>query len=108
MALKTITVLEDDLDGSIADRTVVFSFSDQQYEIDLNARHADEMREALRPYLDAARELKRQREPKVPKTAKASGPSAKLVRAWAAENGVAVNPVGRVPRSVVESYLESN
>lgn len=35
------------------------------------------------------------------------GPVAKTVRAWAAENGVECPSVGRVPRAVVEQYMQA-
>jgi hypothetical protein len=37
----------DDLDGSAAEGTVRFGLDGTEYEIDLNARHARELRDAL-------------------------------------------------------------
>ena len=42
-------VLEDDLDGSVADETVTFALDGVTYEIDLNAKNAGELRDALAP-----------------------------------------------------------
>lgn len=35
------------------------------------------------------------------------GPDPKAVRAWAAENGIECGAVGRVPRAVVDAYLQA-
>jgi hypothetical protein len=45
-------MLIDDLDGSAAEGTVRFGLDGTEYEIDLNARHAKELRKALARYLD--------------------------------------------------------
>jgi Lsr2 len=49
------TVLTDDLDGSNAEGTVWFGLDGTEYEIDLNAGHAEALREALARYVKAAR-----------------------------------------------------
>ena len=50
MARKTVVILEDDLDGSEADETVHFAVDGAQYEVDLTAGHAHELRQALIPH----------------------------------------------------------
>lgn len=55
MAQKIRTPLTDDLDGSNADGTVWFGLDGSEYEIDLNAEHAQALREALARYVKAAR-----------------------------------------------------
>jgi ABC-type proline/glycine betaine transport system substrate-binding protein len=53
---RTVTiVIVDDLDGSSATETVSFALDGQDYEIDLSTTNADELRTALRPYLDQAK-----------------------------------------------------
>ena len=47
MAQKIQTLLIDDLDGSAAEGTVRFGLEGTEYEIDLNAKHAKELRNAL-------------------------------------------------------------
>ena len=44
MAQKIQTLFIDDLDGSAADGTVRFGLDGAEYEIDLNAKHARELR----------------------------------------------------------------
>jgi hypothetical protein len=55
VAQKIQTLLIDDLDGSAAEGTVRFGLNGTEYEIDLNAGHAKELRDALARYVDAAR-----------------------------------------------------
>ena len=57
MAQKIQTLFIDDLDGSAADGTVRFGLDGAEYEIDLNARHARELRDALARYAGAARRV---------------------------------------------------
>ena len=55
MAQKIQTLLSDNIDGSAAEGTVRFGLDGAEYEIDLNAGHARELRDALARYVDAAR-----------------------------------------------------
>ena len=57
MAQKIQTLFIDDLDGSAAEGTVRFGLDGTEYEIDLNAGHARELRDALARYVDAARRV---------------------------------------------------
>ena len=63
MAQKIQTVFVDDLDGSEAEGTVRFGLDGSEYEIDLNAGHAQALREALAPYVSAARRAGRRGRP---------------------------------------------
>ena len=55
MAQKIQTLFIDDIDGTEAEGTVRFGLDGAEYEIDLNAKHADALRKALAKYIDAAR-----------------------------------------------------
>ena len=57
MAQKIQTLFIDDLDGSAAEGTVRFALDGTEYEIDLNAGHARELRDALDRYVGAARRV---------------------------------------------------
>ena len=57
MAQKIQTLFIDDLDGSAAEGPVRFGLDGTEYEIDLNAGHAKELRDALARYVDAARRV---------------------------------------------------
>lgn len=55
VAQKIQTLLVDDLDGSDATGTVRFGIDGAEYEIDLNAEHAQALRHALARYVSVAR-----------------------------------------------------
>ena len=55
MAQKIQILLIDDLDGSAAEGAVRFGLNGTGYEIDLNAGHHRELRDALTRYVNAAR-----------------------------------------------------
>ena len=55
MAQKIQTLFIDDLDGSEAEGTIRFGLDGTEYEIDLNAEHAQALRDVLARYVHAAR-----------------------------------------------------
>jgi hypothetical protein len=57
VAQKIQTLFIDDLDGSAAEGTVRFGLDGADCEIDLNAGHARELRDALARYVGAARRV---------------------------------------------------
>lgn len=105
MAKRVITTLEDDLDGSEANETVIFSIDSAEYEIDLNSAHADELRKVLTRYTAVARKTAGRPRPTRRAGAGAGGGNdTKAVRAWAVENGIPVSARGRIPADVMERY----
>ncbi len=108
MAQKIQTLFIDDIDGGEAEGTVRFAIDGTEYEIDLSAKHGDELRETLKNYIAHAR--------KVGSAARRYGgrgarrPSAidtVAVRVWARENSYAIKERGRVPAAVVAKYREA-
>jgi Lsr2 len=57
MAQKVQTFFVDDLDGSEAEGTVRFGLDGTEYEIDLNAEHAQQLRDGLARYVAAGRRV---------------------------------------------------
>ncbi len=55
VAKKTTVTLVDDLDGSQAEEQVMFAVDGRTYEIDLSAANGARLRDALAPYISAAR-----------------------------------------------------
>lgn len=104
MATKLITVLEDDLDGSQAEETVSFQLDGTAYDIDLNAAHADELRSALRPYIQAGRKQRSYIATRRRPAPHGGGPTTAQVRAWAQEQGIPVNNRGRVGADILAQY----
>jgi hypothetical protein len=57
VAQKITTLFIDDIDGGPAEGTVRFSLDGTEYEIDLNAKHSEELRSALGKYATHARKV---------------------------------------------------
>ncbi len=106
MAQKVQTLFIDDLDGSEAEGTVRFALDGVEYEIDLNVDHAQELREALAPYVSAARRAGggARRPAKTGRKAPASGLNTTEVREWAKAQGIEVKDRGRVPAELVVKF----
>src|SRR5271154_6478369 len=106
MAQQIQTLFIDDLDGSDAEGTFRFGLDGSEYEIDLNAKHAQELRDALARYVGAARRVGGgARQPaRGGRRASASGLNTSEVREWARAQGIEVKDRGRVPAEVVVKF----
>lgn len=131
MARREIVTLTDDLDGSEGAQTVTFSLEGTTWQVDLGERNREALKNALKPFVDAAREVASGPDrPAAPRPARtdlgeapdhspdlagwasarrvsvpARGESrARLIRAWAAEQGNPLPSRGRIPREVVAAY----
>jgi hypothetical protein len=113
MARRIVHQLVDDLDGSVLEvgegETVLFSLDGTAYEIDLSSDNATAFREALAPYLDAARSVSSGRSSASngagrPRRRNEQKRDYTGIRAWAKSNGHEVSERGRVPASVLEAY----
>ena len=96
----------DDLDGREADGTVRFALDGIDYEIDLNTKHAQELRDALARYLSASRRVggAARRPARSGRSAPASGLNTTEVREWAKTQGIDVKDRGRVPAELVVKF----
>ncbi|WP_422785724.1 histone-like nucleoid-structuring protein Lsr2 [Pseudonocardia spirodelae] len=110
--------LVDDITGGDADETVAFGLDGRRFEIDLSTANADALRDALAPFLGAARPAG------TPKAGRAAAPAAtgsgasgsdaatrehnREVRAWARENGWTLSERGRIPSEVVEAHRRAH
>src|SRR6266516_4620253 len=108
MAQVTEVRLVDDLDGGNADKSVAFAIDNKQYEIDLSDNHAARLRDALAPFIAAARRAGGA-SPTRPRRSVAGRRSAAreataTIREWAAANGFEVSSRGRIAASVLEAY----
>jgi hypothetical protein len=105
MAQKVQVVLVDDVDGDTATETVTFSLDGVAYEIDLNAKNAAALREALAFWVGHARRVGgRRTTARRGGTARAAGGKNAEIRAWARENGYTVSERGRIPAEVKAAY----
>jgi len=112
MARRAVVHLVDDLDETVIEngdgQTVHFGLNGTAYEIDLTNDHADELREALARYVEAARKTGSDRPARGRGTGRSrsgkSDVSPVAVREWARANGIEVSGRGRIPYSVVERF----
>ena len=106
MAQKIQTLFIDDLDGSTAEGTVRFGLDGTEYEIDLNARHAKDLRDALARYVDAARRAggSARKPARGSRRGQAGGLNTTEVREWARAQGIEVKDRGRVPADLMVKF----
>jgi nucleoid-associated protein Lsr2 len=112
---KTVRFI-DDLDGSDAAGTFDFSLDGRQYQIDLSDENAAKLRDALAPFVGAARKAggrwrgrgAARQSVVTEKPVRASREDTAAIRQWARENGHQVSERGRIPNSVVEAYRAAN
>jgi hypothetical protein len=106
MAQRVQIILEDDYDGGTADETVSFALDGTEYEIDLSAKNAAGLREAISPWLGHARKTGGRRKRGTAKPATTSSTSD--IRAWALAHGHEVSSRGRVSAEVREAYEKAH
>lgn len=109
MAQKTQIIFTDDLDGSEAKGTVLFGLDGVTYEIDLNEKHAKELRDALTQYVSVGRKVS-----SAPRRAgrgagragrpNEGNPSPGEIREWARSQGIEVSDRGRVPNVLLVKF----
>ena len=108
VAQKIQTLFIDDIDGSEAEGTVRFALDGSDYEIDLNAKHAEALRQALSRYVEAARRssgpVRKPVRSSGRRAAAASGLNTTEVREWAKAQGIDVKDRGRVPAELVVRF----
>jgi hypothetical protein len=105
MAKRTITELIDDLDGSPAEVS-------REIALDLSAANSARLDEALAPFIEVgskiARGGPRLRVVRAAGSARATSPADRernaAVRAWAAEQGLAVSDRGRIKSEILYAY----
>ena len=116
MARVTQVTLVDDLDGSVADETVTFSLDGKDFEIDLNTANAAQLRDAVAPFVGAARRASnaspRKSYQRSTSSTSSSPSSAKsreenaIIRQWAVGNGFEVSERGRISATVLKAYAD--
>lgn len=113
VAQKITTLFIDDIDGGAAEGTVRFALDGTDYEIDLNAKHSEELRSALGKYVSHARKVggaSRRAGRAAGRAGRGSGSTLNTteIRNWARENGYDIKDRGRVPADLVAKYQAAN
>ncbi|WP_232663488.1 histone-like nucleoid-structuring protein Lsr2 [Pseudonocardia sp. TRM90224] len=110
MAKQTTVTLVDDLDGSEADEQIEFAVDGRSYEIDLSSTNGSRLRDALAPFISAARRTGGRR---AAASSAAAGRSStdreqnQAIREWAQQQGMKISERGRIPSNVLEAYHKS-
>jgi hypothetical protein len=109
MAQKIQTLFTDDIDGGEADGTVRFGLDGTEYEIDLSAKHTDELRSTLKSYIEHSRKVGGpvRRAATGRGGRRASTTDTVAVRTWARKNGYDIKDRGRVPAGLIAKYEEA-
>lgn len=111
MAQRVITQLVDDLDGAElavgAGETLRFRLDGTSYEIDLSHDNAEELRQALAPYIGSARKAdsgSRRLRREATSDTRRDPAQTQHIREWAKAQGHQVSDRGRIPAGVVDAY----
>ena len=109
VAQKIQTLFIDDIDGGAAEGTVRFALDGTEYEIDLNAKHTEELRSALGRYVSHARKVggsARRAGRAAGRASRGAGSALNTteIRNWAREQGYDIKDRGRVPADLVAKY----
>lgn len=113
MAKQTTVTLIDDIDGSDADEQVEFAIDGKSYEIDLSSANGSRLRDALAPFVSAARRAGGRRGSAASSSTSAARPSTdreqnQAIREWAVQQGMKISERGRIPSNVLEAYHQNH
>lgn len=110
MARKTLVQMIDDVDGSVIKdgqgESIEFGIGGNQYRIDLNLKHANELHDQLAFWIEHAEKISGRRARKGGGAATPARGKVDLqdIRAWARENGYDVSARGRISQQVQAAY----
>jgi len=110
VAKQTTVTLVDDLDGSEAGEQVEFAMDGRSYEIDLSAANSARLREALAPFISAARRAggrRRSSGSSAPARPSTDREQNQAIREWAQQQGMKISERGRIPSTVLTAYHQS-
>ena len=106
MAQKVQVMLLCDLDdGNVdAEETLQFSLGSTAYEVDVCAKHAQQIRDDLQPFIAQARKTSAASAGRRRARTAGSRQETASIRSWAKDQGIQVNERGRIAASVVKEY----
>ncbi len=111
MAQRHIVELIDDLDDGPAEETVSFGLDGTNYEIDLSAKNAAKLRDAMALYVGSARPSARAGARPAAGNGRRARPASsgdreqtQAIREWARNNGHKVGEKGRIPGAILDAY----
>jgi hypothetical protein len=124
----TRVIVTDDIDGSDGAEMTGFALDETQYEIDLSPANLQRLRKIFGPYIAAGRVISSRAARTRPRAARGRPTSAEMIQAatsirfpdprthtertrireWAAAQGRATKPRGRIPRDIVIDYRKKH
>ncbi|MFS2241954.1 MULTISPECIES: histone-like nucleoid-structuring protein Lsr2 [unclassified Microbacterium] len=110
MARRIVHQLVDDIDGTLLEvgegETVHFALNGVAYEIDLTNSHAEALRDALAPYIEAGRRAAGSTATRssAPRRRSTGNSDTVEIREWAKKQGMKVSERGRIAADVLEAY----
>jgi hypothetical protein len=104
MAREVRVQLIDDLSGEDADGTVRFSVDGADYEIDLTADHASELRGVLEKYAAHGRRLRGTADRRGARSVPAGRDETQKIRDWAKAHGYNPSARGRISQDIKKAY----
>ena len=111
MAKRVIHELIDDINGQPADESLGFGLDGVQYEIDLTAKNAAKLRDALAPFLAGGTKLgrggvtaSRGRPGRGQHAARSDRELNQAIREWAKSKKIDVSDRGRIKQEIVDRY----
>ncbi|QWW19784.1 Lsr2 family protein [Schaalia sp. 19OD2882] len=105
---KTQVVLIDDIDGSVGESTIPFSFKGVNYEIDLSAENLAKFESELAEWIGAARRVGGRAIGTRGRKSAGTGGRTAQIREWARGQGLKVSDRGRIPAEIVEAFEKAN
>ena len=102
MAQRTEIHYIDDISGEPADETVRFGLDKATYEIDLSEKNAQQLHDALEPFIAAGRRVPTTKTAarSVERPTRTDPARIRAIREWARANGHRVSDRGRIPEDI--------
>jgi hypothetical protein len=107
MAQQVQVLLVDDIDGGKAAETVSFALDGVSYEIDLSAKNAAKMRDALSTWVGNARRSGGRRSAGRARSGRSGSGDLTAMREWGRKNGFTVSDRGRISAELQAAYKKA-
>ncbi|MCI9872790.1 Lsr2 family protein [Arthrobacter humicola] len=108
MARRVHVQLIDDISGEDAQETLRFSLDGADYEIDLTAANASELRAAMAPFRYQGRRVGRGSGSRSGTTGSTGPEETHKIREWATANGYSPRSRGSISRVIRKAYEDAH
>lgn len=113
MSKEVIIRIRDDIDGSDADETKMFTYDGVHYEIDLSSANVELFDKSMKQFIEASRVVQPlapagRSLSKVNKSIRGIRAQRRDIRTWAANSGFQVSSRGSIAQAVIDAYVAAN